>query len=86
MRSEYTYKVMVPMKADPHIAGRIHSKKIRSASAEVQPVLLSTSLSSILSSIVVVSMASKKDAYHDPGRALLLSPFLRAIRKHNARS
>ena len=48
------------MKADPHTAGRFHSRPIRSAYAEVQPVLLSTSLSSILSAVVVVSMASNK--------------------------
>ena len=41
---------------------------------------------SILSSIVVVSMASQKDAHHAHARALLLHRFLRAIRKHNARS
>ena len=74
------------MKADLRIAGRIRSRKIRSASAEVQPVLLITSSISILSSIVVVSMASQKDAHHDPARALRFPPFLRAIRKHNARS
>ena len=72
------------MNADPHIARRFSSRLIRSASAEAQMVLLSTSSISILSSIVVVSM--RKDAHHDPARALLLHPFLRAIRKHNARS
>ena len=72
------------MNADPHIARRFSSRLIRSASAEAQMVLLSTSSISILSSIVVVSM--RKDAHHDPARALLLHPFLYAIRKHNAHS
>ena len=80
-------KMMVPMstgQVDPYISEQVTGMQIRSTPAEFPLVLLSTSSISILSSIVVVSM--RKDAHHDPARALLLHPFLRAIRKHNARS
>ena len=82
-------KMMVPMstgQVDPYISEQVTGMQIRSTPAEFPLVLLSTSSISILSSIVVVSMASQKDAHHAHARALLLHPFLCAIRKHNARS
>jgi len=54
---------MVPMstgQVEPHIAGRFSSIKVCSASAEVPLVLLSTSLISILSSVVAISVSSKR--------------------------
>ena len=54
---------MVPMstgQVEPHIAGRFSSMKVCSASAEVPLVLLSTSLISILSSVVAISVSSKR--------------------------
>ena len=45
---------------DPHIVGRFGRMQICSASAEVLPVLLSTSLISILSSIVPISITSRR--------------------------
>jgi len=53
---------MVPMstgQVEPHIDGRFSSMQVCYAYAEVPPVLLSTSLISILSSVVVISITSK---------------------------
>ena len=44
---------------EPHIVGRFGSMQVCSTPAEVLPVLLSTSLISILSSEVAISIASK---------------------------
>ena len=52
---------MVPMstgQVEPHIDGRFSSMQVCYAYAEVPPVLLSTSLISILSSVVVISITS----------------------------
>ena len=54
---------MVPTstgQVESHIAGRFSSMQICSVSAEVQPVLISTSLISILSSIVAISVISRR--------------------------
>jgi hypothetical protein len=54
---------MVPTstgQVESHIAGRFSSMRVRSVSAEVQPVLISTSLISILSSIVAISVISRR--------------------------
>jgi len=66
---------MVPMstgQVEPHIAGRFSSIKVCSASAEVPLVLLSTSLISILSSVVAISVISRRRPPRP--RAPLLSP------------
>ena len=49
---------MVPTstgQVESHIVGRFSSMQVCSVSAEVQPVLISTSLISILSSLVAIS-------------------------------
>ena len=54
---------MVPMstgQVEPHTAGRFSSIQVCYASAEVPLVLLSTSLISILSSVVAISVSSKR--------------------------
>ena len=54
---------MVPMstcQVEPHVVGRFGSMKVRSAAAEVLQVLLSTSLISILSSIIAISITSRR--------------------------
>jgi len=66
---------MVPMstgQVQPHIDGRFISMQVCSASAEVPLVLLSTSLISILSSVVAISVSSKRRPPRP--RAPLLSP------------
>jgi len=66
---------MVPMstgQVEPHIAGRFSSMQVCSASAEVPLVLLSTSLISILSSVVAISVISRRRPPRP--RAPLLSP------------
>ena len=54
---------MVPTstgQVESHIAGRFSSMRVCSVAAEVQPVLISTSLISILSSIVAISVISRR--------------------------
>ena len=54
---------MVPTstgQVESHIDGRFSSMRVCSVSAEVQPVLISTSLISILSSIVAISVISRR--------------------------
>jgi len=56
-------ELMVPMstgQVEPRVVGRFVSMQVCSASAEVLPVLVSTFSFSILSSIVVISIASKR--------------------------
>ena len=57
---------------ESHIVGRFGSMQVCSASAEVLPVLLSTSLISILSSIIAISITSRRRPPRP--RAPLLSP------------
>ena len=64
-----------PGQVEPHIAGRFGGMQVCSASAEVPLVLFSTSSISILSSIVVVSMASKKRRLPRPRSRSPSSPF-----------
>ena len=66
---------MVPMgtgQVEPYVVGRFGSMQVCYASPEVLPVLLSTSLICILSSIVAISITSRRRPPRP--RAPLLSP------------
>ena len=66
---------MVPTstgQVESHIVGRFSSMQVCSASTKVLPVLLSTSLISILSSIIAISITSRRRPPRP--RAPLLSP------------
>ena len=76
---------MSTSEADPHTVGRFAERNFCIAPVELYSVLLSAFFIRFLSSAVAILMASRRC----PPRAtrpLRPTPFLRTIRKHNARS